>query len=67
MAIEHLHSLDIIHRDLKPENVLLGSDGHCVLTDFGFAKENVTNPDSCKSFCGTMEYMGKLFASIILS
>jgi len=57
LAIEHLHSLDIIHRDLKPENVLVGADGHCVLTDFGFAKENVTDPDSCQSFCGTLEYM----------
>lgn len=57
LAIEHLHSLDIIHRDLKPENVLLSAQGHCVLTDFGFAKENVVDPDSCSSFCGTLEYM----------
>ena len=33
--------------------------GHCVLTDFGFAKENVLTPESCSSFCGTLEYMGK--------
>jgi len=57
LAIEHLHSLNIIHRDLKPENVLLSADGHCVLTDFGFAKQDVTDPDSCQSFCGTLEYM----------
>jgi len=57
LALEHLHSLNIIHRDLKPENCLLDSAGHCVLTDFGFAKENVSDPDSCSSFCGTLEYM----------
>lgn len=39
LALDHLHSLGIIHRDLKPENVLLGSDGHIVLTDFGLAKD----------------------------
>lgn len=57
LALEHLHSLNIIHRDLKPENVLLDSSGHCVLTDFGFAKEDVLTPESCSSFCGTLEYM----------
>lgn len=57
LALEHLHNLNIIHRDLKPENCLLDSSGHCVLTDFGFAKENVITPDSCSSFCGTLEYM----------
>jgi p70 ribosomal S6 kinase len=35
LTIEHLHHLGIIYRDLKPENVLLGSDGHICLTDFG--------------------------------
>jgi serine/threonine protein kinase len=57
LALEHLHSLNIIHRDLKPENVLLDASGHVVLTDFGFAKENVTTGESCSSFCGTLEYM----------
>eukprot|EP01111_Echinosteliopsis_oligospora_P006567 TRINITY_DN2077_c0_g1_i1.p1 TRINITY_DN2077_c0_g1~~TRINITY_DN2077_c0_g1_i1.p1 ORF type:complete len:435 (+),score=104.41 TRINITY_DN2077_c0_g1_i1:159-1463(+) len=56
LALEHLHKLNIIHRDLKPENCLLDSSGHCVLTDFGFAKENVKSLD-CSSFCGTLEYM----------
>jgi serine/threonine protein kinase len=50
------HALDIIHRDLKPENILLDRHGHVVLTDFGFAKENVST-DSATSFCGTIAYM----------
>ena len=39
LALEHLHNHNVLHRDLKPENVLLGSDGHVCLTDFGLAKD----------------------------
>lgn len=57
LALEHLHSQNIIHRDLKPENILLNPLGNIAITDFGLAKENIT--DSCRtsSYCGTIEYM----------
>jgi 3-phosphoinositide dependent protein kinase-1 len=37
-AIDYMHKRGVIHRDLKPENVLLDSQMHIKVTDFGTAK-----------------------------
>lgn len=34
-----MHKMHYIHRDIKPDNILINSDGHLKLTDFGLSKE----------------------------
>ncbi len=37
-ALDFIHARGIVHRDIKLQNVLVGPDGHAVLSDFGVAK-----------------------------
>ncbi|XP_017079355.1 cyclin-dependent kinase 4 [Drosophila eugracilis] len=37
-GVDFLHSHRIIHRDLKPQNLLVSSQGHLKIADFGLAK-----------------------------
>merc|ERR1711915_103281 len=58
LGIEYLHSRGIIYRDLKPENLLLNSEGHICMTDFGISKEGLAaKDDRTSTFCGTPEYL----------
>lgn len=37
-GMKYLHSASVIHRDLKPSNILINSDCHIKICDFGLAR-----------------------------
>jgi RNA polymerase sigma factor (sigma-70 family) len=37
-AIQYAHEMGVVHCDLKPGNLLLRSDGHVLVSDFGLAR-----------------------------
>ncbi|PKU83057.1 3-phosphoinositide-dependent protein kinase 1 [Dendrobium catenatum] len=65
-VLEYIHGVGLIHRDIKPENLLLTTDGHVKVADFGSVKPtraskltvlpNTTYDKAC-TFVGTAAYV----------
>ena len=41
-CIKYMHSAELLHRDLKPSNLLLNSECHMKVADFGLARSLIT-------------------------
>ena len=42
-ALKYIHSAELIHRDLKPANLLIDSECHIKVADFGLARSLITS------------------------
>lgn len=57
-ALQYAHDREVVHRDLKPSNLLVTTDGHIKLSDFGIAKDLVgTELTATGRTLGTAAYM----------
>lgn len=45
-GMKYLHSASVIHRDLKPSNILVNSDCHAKICDFGLARSLVADQNN---------------------
>ena len=57
-ALHYAHTRQVVHRDVTPANVLLDSQGHVRLTDFGLAKvDDQFYRDDTGRVVGTVAYL----------
>jgi DNA-binding beta-propeller fold protein YncE len=58
-ALDAAHAAGLVHRDIKPANVLLATEDHVYLTDFGLTKHALSIAGSTKPghWVGTLDYV----------
>ena len=63
-ALQHAHNNGIIHRDIKPQNILVHSEGHIKVADFGIARiEGDATQNKNDSVMGSVYYFSPEQAS----
>ena len=57
LALKFLHENGVLYRDMKLDDIMLASDGHVKLVDFGHCKKDMWHGSTTGTFCGNMEFM----------
>lgn len=69
-GLGYIHARGVVHRDLKLQNVMIGPDGHAVITDFGVSRifdpggQGVTVVDPVQTIVRMREGKGLVMGSL---